>query len=203
MRVRHHGLRPAGGDRRAGRAPGQDHGVRQRRRLHPDEHPGTGHRRAAPHAGEGRAVQQRLDGHGAAVAGARPRQPLQPELQRGHARFLDGGARLRLAGGPRRPPCRSRRGPGRVPALRRALLTRRARQRRGELLPDDSRRLRGTKEVLLAIAPCGMRTACPGAARPPGKAERHRAPGLRGGAWVPGVIAQAAPPPAARPTPPP
>jgi acetolactate synthase-1/2/3 large subunit len=72
----HHGLRIAGGHRRAGCAPGGACRLRERRCLGADEHPGAFNRGAASHAGEAGALQQRLHGHGAPVAGAQPRQPL-------------------------------------------------------------------------------------------------------------------------------
>jgi len=50
---------------------GRKGGLRhRRRRLDPDEHPGTGDRRAQQTAGEDRHTQQRLSGHGAPMAGA-------------------------------------------------------------------------------------------------------------------------------------
>ena len=145
-RRRHDGLRPARGDRRADRASRRAGGLRERRRVDPDEHPGTVDRRAARHAGEGRAVEQRLHGHGAPVAGTEPRRPLQPQLHRGAAgfrrRWPAPSAGRRAA---RRPPA-----PNSTTRWRECLafdgpyfLDVRVR-RAGELLPDDSGRRAAT-----------------------------------------------------------
>ena len=83
--------------------------------------------------------QQRLHGHGTAVAGAQSRQSPQPQLERGHARFRGAGQGLRLERASRR---RRRRPAGRarrVHRLCRSLLSRRAGGAAGKLLSDDPR----------------------------------------------------------------
>ena len=69
-RARHHGLWPAGRDRRADRASGRAGHRHRRRGLDPDEHPGDVDGRAVPAAGQGVHPQQPVYGHGPPVAGA-------------------------------------------------------------------------------------------------------------------------------------
>ena len=94
-RARHHGLRPAGGHRRADGAPQVARHRHRRRRLDPHEHPGDVDGRAVPPAGEGVHPQQPVHGHGAAVAAAAARQPHLGELHGGAARLRQAGRGLR------------------------------------------------------------------------------------------------------------
>ncbi len=57
--------------------PGRDGGLRHRRGVDPDVHPGAVDLQAVPPAGQDRQPQQPLHGHGAAVAGVLLRQPLR------------------------------------------------------------------------------------------------------------------------------
>ena len=86
--------------------PGRHGGLRHRRGQHPHVHPGAVHRQAVPSAGEGRQPQQPLHGHGAAVAGVLPRQPLLRVLHGCAAGFREAGGVLR----PRRHAHRASRG---------------------------------------------------------------------------------------------
>ena len=76
-RPRHDGLRPAGRDGREGRLPGRERGLRRRRRLARDEHPGARDLRDREHPDQGVHHEQRLPGHGPPVAGAVLGPPLQ------------------------------------------------------------------------------------------------------------------------------
>ena len=73
----HDGLRPAGGDGRAARASRSAGRVRHGRGEHPDVHPGALDLQAVPPADQDREPEQQVHGHGAAVAGVLPRQPLR------------------------------------------------------------------------------------------------------------------------------
>ena len=78
-RPRHDGLRPA--VRRWAcrwRNPGRDGRLRHRRSVDPDVHPGALDLQAVPPADQDHQPEQPLHGHGAAVAGVLPRQPLLP-----------------------------------------------------------------------------------------------------------------------------
>ncbi len=68
-RSRHHGLWPAGGDRRAGRQSAPSGHRCRGRSLDHDEHSGAFHRRSARSAGQGVHREQPVYGHGPAVAG--------------------------------------------------------------------------------------------------------------------------------------
>lgn len=87
-----------------GCASAGDGGVRERRCLHSDEHPGAFDRHAASHDGEGGAFEQWLHGNGAAVAAAQSRQSAQPQRERGAPRFRRAGQGLRLGRTPRGGP---------------------------------------------------------------------------------------------------
>ena len=79
-RARHHGLRPAGGGRRAARAS-QLAGHRHRRRsLGADDHAGDVDGGAVPAADQGLHPQQQVHGHGAPVAGTAARRALFGKL---------------------------------------------------------------------------------------------------------------------------
>ena len=88
-RARHHGLRPAGGDRRAARASAIAGHRHRRRGLGADEHAGDVDGRAVPAADQDVHPQQPVHGHGAAVAGAAARRPLRRELHRFAARLRE------------------------------------------------------------------------------------------------------------------
>ena len=143
-RPRHHGLRPAGGDRRADR-PSRSAGDRRGgRSLDHDEHPGDVDRGAVPHAGQDLHPEQPLDGHGAAVAGAAAWRPLFRELQRRAAGLREAGRRVRLdrpardqAGRDGRHHQDHDRDSGTGDRRRRG-------RREGELLPDDPVGMRRT-----------------------------------------------------------
>ena len=142
-RPRHDGLRPAGGDGRAGRLPGSDGRLHLRRRLDPDEHAGARDLRSERDPGEGVHHEQRLPRHGPPVAGAVLGQPLLarrhgpvPGLRQGrrglrrdgHPAAREGDARRRHEGRARD----ARPGHGRRP-----------RHARGEHVPDDRARPAG------------------------------------------------------------
>ncbi|MBA4097829.1 MAG: acetolactate synthase small subunit [Rhodospirillum sp.] len=136
-RPRHHGLRPAGGDRRADRPSRSARHRRGGRSLDHDEHPGDVDGGAVPHAGEGLHPEQPLDGHGAAVAGTAAWRALFRELQRRAAGLREAGRRVRLdrpardqAGRDGRHHQDHDRDSGTGDRRRRG-------RREGELLPDD------------------------------------------------------------------
>ncbi len=113
-RARHHGLRPAGGGRRADRAPRGAGHRRRRRGFDPDEHPGNVDRRPVPPAGQSIHLEQPVYGHGAPVAGIAAWRPLFRELYRGTSRFRQIGRRLRRLGaaGGKPEPSSTTRSPG-------------------------------------------------------------------------------------------
>ena len=84
---RNHGLRPAGGARRSGGAPRGDGDRHCRRGVLHDEHAGTLDPVAVQSSGEDVHHQQRMDGHGPAVAGTDPWWTLFGVLQRLAAGF--------------------------------------------------------------------------------------------------------------------
>ncbi len=158
-RARHHGLRRAG---RHGRGDGPTRraglGHLGRRRL-PDEHAGDRHDGAGADPGEDGDLQQRVPGHGAAVAAVLPRPPLlldadlEPRL-RASGRGLRHPRVARRAGRPggRRPARRARsRGAGADRVPHRA---------GGERVPDDpagrvaqrADRVRGGHRMMLTRA---------------------------------------------------
>ena len=139
-RPRHDGLRAAGGDGRRRGRPRSARVLHRRRRLGADERAGAGHVRAEQHPHQGVHHEQRLPGHGPPVAGAVLGRQIQP---RGHGRV----PRLRQArGGLRRhrhAPHRQEHARGGHEARDRhrgPRARRRARDARGEHLPDDPRR---------------------------------------------------------------
>ncbi len=67
--------------------PGAHGRVRDRRSEHPDVHPGALDLQAVPPAHQDREPEQPLHGHGAAVAGVLPRQPLRRVVHGRAARF--------------------------------------------------------------------------------------------------------------------
>ena len=81
-------IRPAGGDGRAAREPRGDGGVRHRRVVDPDVPAGALHLQAVPAAHQDHQFEQQVHGHGAAVAGVLPRQPLLRVLHGRAARFV-------------------------------------------------------------------------------------------------------------------
>ena len=136
-RPRHHGLRPAGGGRRAGGAsqePGHRH---RRRRLGADDHAGDVDRGAARAADQDLHPQQPVHGHGAPVAAAAPRQPAVAQLHGFAARFREAGGGLWLRRHPRREAGRARRRDRRDDRGRAAGDLRLPGRGARQLLPDD------------------------------------------------------------------
>ncbi len=110
-RPRHHGLRPAGRDRRADR-PSRGAGDRRgRRSLDHDEHPGALDGGAVSPAGEDLHPEQPVHGHGPPVAGAAARRALLRELLGGAAGLREAGRCVRCDGSalPRAAEARRRR----------------------------------------------------------------------------------------------
>ncbi len=137
-RPRHDGLRAPGRRRREGRPSGRDRRLHRRRRMLPDDLAGAGDLGDGGSADRRRDREQRLPGHGPAVAG----HVLRGAVLAGPARA--GLARLREArrGVRRRRPARRDRGRARRDARRGAGLRphggRRLPRRPGRaLLPDD------------------------------------------------------------------
>ena len=81
-------------------------GLRDRRRQHPDVHSGTVHLQAVPPADQDHRAEQPLSGHGAAVAGVLPRQPLCRVLHGCAAGFREAGRGLRPCRHAHRQACR-------------------------------------------------------------------------------------------------
>ena len=107
---RHDGLLRAGRHGREGRPPRRDGVGHRRRRLLPDDQPGARHLHDRGHPDQGRGHQQRVAGHGAAVADAllqrallqhRPAhrgRPPDPRLRQARRGLRLRRPRLRLAG---------------------------------------------------------------------------------------------------------
>ncbi len=109
----HHGLRPAGGDRRQARPARQDGDRRERRRRLSDDHAGARHGGELRRAGRGGHPQQRLPRHGAPVAGPLLEQALLVHLHRRAARLRHAGRGVRRQGHARDRVRRRRRRPAR------------------------------------------------------------------------------------------
>ncbi len=136
-RSRHHGLWPAGGARRAGRASRQPRHRHRGRRLGADDDAGDVDGRAVRAADQDLHPEQPVHGHGAAVAAAAARQPPVAFLLGGAAGFRQarGGLWLRRPAGDE--ACRSRRRHQGDDQGQEAGAVRLPRRRAGKLLPDD------------------------------------------------------------------
>ena len=136
-RPRHHGLRPAGGDRRAGGASGQPRHRHRRRRLGADDDAGDVDRRAARAAGQDLHPEQPVHGHGAAVAAAAARQPPVALLHGLAAGLREARRGLWLRRHARRASGRARRRDRRDDPGEEAGHLRLPRRQPRKLLPDD------------------------------------------------------------------
>ena len=101
-RSRHHGLRPAGGDRRPGRASRQPRDRHRRRCLGADDDAGDVDGGSVRTADQDIHPEQPVYGHGAAVAAVAARQPAVAQLFRSAAGFRQARRGLSAASASRR-----------------------------------------------------------------------------------------------------